>query len=125
VRKYIDKARELRRKQTEAERHLWHGLRSRNLANHKFRRQHVIGNYIVDFVCLDKKLIIELDGSQHLENTMYDNKRTAYLQALGYRVLRFWNNNIFDQLDAILETIMRNLEQHPSPHPSPRQGERA
>ena len=70
-----------------------------------FRRQHAIGNYIVDFVSIKKKLIIELDGSQHLEQTDYDEERTAYLESRGYRVVRFWNNQVEKEKDGVIRAI--------------------
>src|SRR3989344_548172 len=87
----IGNRRRLRNKSTKAEVLLWHYLKDKQLGN-KFRRQHSIGNFIVDFYCPKTKLIVEIDGSQHQENERYDAKRTEYLTNLGYRVLRFWNN---------------------------------
>jgi len=86
-----ERARALRKELTPAERKLWAYLRGNKLNGVNFRRQHAIGNYIVDFVSIKKKLIIELDGSQHLEQTEYDNVRTGYLESQGYEVIRFWN----------------------------------
>jgi very-short-patch-repair endonuclease len=99
----------LRESQTDAERRLWYRLRNRNFENHKFRRQHILRGYIVDFVCLEKKLVIELDGGQHAERTEYDSARTLKLEADGFQVMRFWNNEIFNNLDGILETIYKAL----------------
>ena len=99
----------LRESQTDAERRLWYRLRNRNFENHKFRRQHILRGYIVDFVCLEKKLVIELDGGQHVERTEYDSARTLKLEADGFQVMRFWNNEIFNNLDGILETIYKAL----------------
>ncbi|MFH1034502.1 MAG: DUF559 domain-containing protein [Pseudomonadota bacterium] len=87
-------ARSLRKGQTEAERLLWRRLRSRGLAAFKFRRQHLIGPFIVDFVCLDRKLIVEADGGQHALAAEQDQRRTRYLESQGFRVLRFWNNQV-------------------------------
>jgi very-short-patch-repair endonuclease len=87
---------------------------------YKFRRQEVIGPYIVDFLCLKVKLIVEADGGQHIEQKAYDNERTTELEAKGYRVLRFWNNEILTELDAVLETIRLALLDNPSPQPSPK-----
>jgi very-short-patch-repair endonuclease len=98
-------ARSLRKQQTEAERLLWSRLRNRQLQGCKFRRQQPIGPYIADFLSLEPKLIIELDGGQHAEQQEQDNQRTRYLQALGYRVLRFWNHEVLNDLDAVLEAI--------------------
>ena len=100
-----ERARYLRQEQTRAETRLCHALRNRSFLNFKFRRQRVIGAYIVDFVCLKSKLILELDGSQHLQNQEYDAIRTDYLQACGYQVLRFWNNQVLEELDSLLNTI--------------------
>ncbi len=104
------KARELRRNQTPEEQVLWRALRNRFL-NVKFRRQWPIGGYIVDFVCFEAKLIVELDGSQHAEEAAraYDAVRTEFLEAAGFTVIRFWNNEVRENLDGVLETIQRNL----------------
>jgi very-short-patch-repair endonuclease len=76
-----------------------------------FRRQHAVGNYIPDFVCVQKKLIIELDGSQHLEQVEYDAERTKYLEAQGYKVLRFWNNDVLNNVDGVMLAIIHALEE--------------
>ena len=102
-------ARKLRRTSTDAERKLWHYLRNRNLDKQKFRRQHPLPPYVVDFVCLESKLIVELDGGQHLEQGSRDEKRTAFLESLGFRVIRFWNDDVLLQPDLILEEILRHL----------------
>jgi len=98
-------ARTLRKQQTDAEKLLWSQLRNRQLEGCKFRRQQPIGPYIADFLSLEPKLIIELDGGQHTEQQDEDSKRTRYLQVLGYRVLRFWNQEVLNDLDAVLEAI--------------------
>ncbi len=103
------RARELRNNPTDAERHLWQHLRKRQINGYKFRRQEVLGTYIVDFVCFDPKLVIELDGGQHAEQGAYDNKRTEYLNKLGYRVMRFWNDEILKETEAALEKIYNSL----------------
>lgn len=108
-----ERARALRKDQTEAENHLWFQIRNRQLLGYKFRRQYILGPYIVDFVCFESKLIIELDGSQHLEQKDYDEERTSYLNALGFIVLRFWNNDIFNKLDGVLEIISMKLRNSP------------
>ena len=105
-------ARNLRRGQTKAEIRLWYALRNRQFSNFKFRRQRIIGPYITDFVCLKYRLIIELDGSQHLENQEYDAVRTEFLEACGYRVLRFWNNQVLQELDLVLNVIYLALTQN-------------
>jgi very-short-patch-repair endonuclease len=81
------------------------------MGNVHFRNQHAIGTYIVDFCAPRKKLIIELDGSQHLEQEEYDGKRTAYLESRGYRVLRFWNNDVMNNLEAVLKVIWSVLNE--------------
>jgi very-short-patch-repair endonuclease len=103
------KAKELRQNQTDTENILWHHLRNRSLNNIKFRRQVPIGKYIADFVCMEKKLIIELDGSQHLENknAEYDKNRTEYLTNLGYKVIRILNNDISKNINSVLEYIIQ------------------
>ncbi len=104
-----ERARKLRRASTDAERRLWYALRNRQISGHKFRRQHPIGPYIVDFVCPAKKLVVELDGSQHLRSVDYDNKRTAEIAREGFRVIRFWNNEVLSNLDGVLRAIEANL----------------
>ena len=94
---------------TETERRLWRRLRMRDLEGHKFRRQRPIGPYIVDFVCLTRGLIIEVDGGQHAERAEADAHRTAYLTARGFRVLRFWNNEVSANLEGVCEAIARAL----------------
>ncbi len=108
------RARSLRNNMTDAERHLWQHLRNKQLNGHKFRRQFPIGNYIVDFICLDARLIIELDGGQHAENQTYDQKRDQWLKDQGFHILRFWNNNVLSQTNAIIEKVLGNLEAVPS-----------
>ena len=100
---------ELRKELTPAERKLWALIRNDQLGVN-FRRQHAIGNYIPDFVCIEKKLIIELDGSQHLEQEEYDEERTKYLNALGYKVIRFWNNDVTNKIDGVILAIFHALE---------------
>ena len=107
-------ARILRHNQTDTERELWHLLRGRELAGHKFRRQVPLGPYIADFVCLSARLIVELDGGQHGEQITYDSERTKWLEARDFRVVRFWNNQVFEERDAVLETILSALTA-PSP----------
>jgi very-short-patch-repair endonuclease len=104
-----DAARELRREQTDAERRLWNVLRDRQVLNLKFRRQHPIGNYIADFCCLEKGLIIELDGSQHVEQAAYDAERTKWLNSQGFQVLRFWNDDVLLGIDGIVERIRNSI----------------
>ena len=99
----------LRQNLTNAERLLWHYLRNKQLDGYKFRRQQAMGNYIVDFVCLSKKIIIELDGGQHQEQQIYDLQRDNFLQQQGYKVLRFWNNDVFNNCFGVLEKIYAEL----------------
>jgi very-short-patch-repair endonuclease len=94
---------------TDVERMLWRVLRSKQLGGHRFRRQHPIGRYIADFACIEQKIVIELDGGQHQEQIDYDEQRTASLQAQGWHVLRFWNNDILNNLDGVLTTIAEKL----------------
>jgi very-short-patch-repair endonuclease len=104
---------------TDAERMLWKHIRAHRMAGYKFRRQVVIEPYIVDFVCLEAKLIVEADGGQHLEQAEDDSKRSLFLESLGYRVIRFWNHEILGDIDAVLERIHGYLIEAPSPRPSP------
>jgi len=103
------RATQLRNNPTDAELHLWQQLRKSQLLGCKFRRQEVIGNYIVDFVCFTPKLVIELDGGQHLEQKAYDQDRSDYLINLGYKVLRFWNDEVLTQTDIVLDKIYTHL----------------
>ncbi len=105
--KALTNAKRLRKQSTPMEIKLWQILRSRRFEDLKFRRQCPIGNYIVDFICIEKKLIIEIDGGQHNdpEQRAYDEKRTAYLNQLGYKVVRFWNNEIALQFDAVMDQL--------------------
>ena len=107
-----NKARKLRQKLTEQEAVMWHLLRNRGLNGYKFRRQYPIGSYVVDFVCRELKLIIELDGGQHNEpeNIEYDKKRTQYLNEKGYKVVRFWNNEIDENLEGVYQSILKVLD---------------
>jgi adenine-specific DNA-methyltransferase len=119
-----DFARGLRQRQTDAERRLWARLRDRRLLGAKFTRQVPIGPYVVDFCCRETKLIIELDGGQHAARADYDAGRTAFLHALGYRVLRFWDDDALANTDGVLQRIAEALTAaRPSPRPSPRRGE--
>jgi len=115
----LSRARTLRRQASDAECVLWKHLRGYRLKGYKFRRQVVIEPYIVDFVCLEAKLIIEADGGQHADQMAYDARRTARLEAMGYRVVRFWNHEILRELHSVLEQIELALLDAPSPQPSP------
>ncbi len=102
-------ARSLRSNMTDAERRLWHAIRGRQIGGHRFRRQHPIGPYIADFACLEQRCVIELDGGQHQDQVIYDERRTLYLQEQGWQVLRFWNNDVLSNLDGVLSMVMAKL----------------
>jgi very-short-patch-repair endonuclease len=110
IKKLLSNAQDLRENTTPAESRLWHHLRSHRFAGIKFKRQQPIGPYIVDFVCLEKRLIIELDGGQHAFPGVSDVERDAWLLAQGFTVLRFWNNEVLGNLAGVLDEIGRNLE---------------
>jgi very-short-patch-repair endonuclease len=114
----VGTAKLLRRDQTDAERRLWFRLRDRRLSGLKFRRQMPIKSYVVDFCCESARLIVELDGGQHGERQIEDAKRTAELEKFGYLVLRFWNNDVMQNIDGVLEVIATTATQDP-PHPNP------
>ena len=103
-------ARHLRKNPTDAEIRLWHQLRRRQLRGFRFRRQVPLGRYVADFVCLSEKLVIEIDGGQHSSRFDHDVRRTAWLAQNGFRVLRFWNNDVLENPEGVLETILRALE---------------
>jgi very-short-patch-repair endonuclease len=114
------KARRLRLDQTEVEKRLWLKLRDRRLLGHKFRRQVPVGPYIADFTCIEQSLIIELDGGQHGTMVEQDAARTARFERDGWRVMRFWNNDVVENMEGVLETIAAALAAKPSsPHPDP------
>ena len=123
------KARGLRQHSTDAELALWMRLRSRQLAGWKFRRQVPMGKYIVDFVCFERKVVIEVDGGHHQEQARYDTTRTTWLESQGFRVFRFWNHEILTDVEAVQEALLGALQgdapspQSPSPQPSPIKGE--
>jgi very-short-patch-repair endonuclease len=108
--KTMHRAGELRRNLTPAEQRLWAVLRNQQINGVRFRRQHAIGNFIVDFCAPHQKLIIELDGSQHLEQEHYDAERTAFLESQGYRVLRFWNMDVMKDLRGVITAIQNALQ---------------
>ena len=118
------KARELRKNLTETERFLWKHLRLRQLCGFKFRRQHPIGKYVADFVCLERRLIIELDGGQHSEQVAYDLERSTWLEAQGFSVLRFWNDQVFNDIETVKEVIVEALNNPPHLSPPPQGGRR-
>jgi very-short-patch-repair endonuclease len=111
-----ERARNLRANSTKAELHLWRRLRARSLIGHKFVRQEPIGPYIVDFVCREQRLVIEVDGGQHATDKR-DAVRDRWLAAHRYRVLRFWNNEVLGNLDGVLEMIAAALPPESPPHP--------
>ena len=120
----LNRARELRHEQVPHEQQLWHHLRAKRFANFKFRRQHPIGEFIVDFVCLNQRLIIELDGRHHAVAKDDDTKRDQWLQTQGFRILRFWNNEWTLQQDSVLQVIWNALHKDAlSPNPSPASGQ--
>jgi len=122
------RARTLRKRMTDAERLLWRHLRNRELGGWKFRRQYPVGPFIVDFICVEKNVVIEVDGGQHAENEALDLQRSAYLNKMGYRVVRLWNNEVLQEtegvLTAIFEILANGKQNSPSPQPSPPSGER-
>ena len=112
----LQRARSLRAASTDAERALWRKLRSGQLVGLKFRRQYPVLPYIVDFCCIARRLVIEIDGSQHTSHT--DQVRTALLESKGFMVLRFWNNDVLQRTDAVIEAIW-NVCTRTAPHPNP------
>ena len=105
----VGQSRRLRNEMTEAEKKLWYYLRQWQLKGFKFRRQHPIGPYIADFACIRCKLVIELDGGQHALQQQHDKKRDAFIQKKGYRVVRFWNTDVLQSIDGVVEVITRLL----------------
>src|SRR5690348_1912843 len=118
------RARQLRRDSTDAEKRLWRSLRSK-LPQHKWRRQMPVGPYFADFACFAEKLIVELDGGQHASAGAYDEARTRFIQAQGFRVLRFWNNDVLSNMNGVLEQIAQSLSPREREGAAkPRKGER-
>ena len=116
----LDRAKQLRKDMTDAERFAWQRMRYRQIGGHKFRRQVPLGPFVADFVCLECRLIVELDGGQHAERIKADGDRTRWLQGQGFKVLRFWNNDVLRDWDAVAEVIwenVRSLTPHPNPPP--------
>ena len=118
------RARQLRWNPTDAERLLWGKLRFWQLDGFKFRRQQPLGRYIVDFVCLEKRLVVEVDGGQHAEDANYDSDRDAWLREQGFVILRFWNNDVLKNIDAVMNVIVEKLRSTPFLNPSPQGGRR-
>ena len=114
-------ARKLRRNMTDAERRLWSRLRAHQLGVH-FRRQVPLERYVLDFVCFQARLVIEVDGGQHADSDA-DKQRDAWLMERGFRVLRFWNNDVLGNTEGVLEVVVRALGEAPPPQPSPVKGE--
>ena len=108
-------AKSLRSHQTEAESKLWYHLRAHRFMGLKFKRQKPVGRYIADFVCWEHRLIVELDGGQHAEQTAYDRQRDAWLRSHGYTVLRFWNHDVMGEMEGVLEQIRCAVAPEPSP----------
>ena len=113
-----DFARRLRSNPTDAERKLWRILRLRQLNGVKFRRQQPLGSYIVDFVSFEAKLIVEVDGGQHAEDKKYDLQRTEWLGSEAFRVMRFWNNEVLENLDDVGNVIWNFLKDRPASRPT-------
>ncbi len=112
------RSRELRLNATDAERKLWAQISARKIASVRFNRQFPIGPFICDFVSRSAKLVIEVDGGQHAVDVAKDEARTAYLKTRGYRVIRFWNNDILERIEGVVSEIERVLADMPSPDPS-------
>lgn len=117
------RAKSLRESPTDAEQRLWQALRRRQFEGHKFRRQHPIGIYIVDFACLEQWLVIEVDGGHHLEQREYDAAREHWIAGQGFRVLRFWDSDVLTALDSVATVILQALAADPLPNPPPPAGE--
>ena len=103
-------SRDLRNNLTEAEKKLWRHLRQSQFHGLKFRRQEPVDGYIADFICLEKRIIIELDGGQHAEAEVYDQKRTSTIEAAGFKVLRFWNNDVLKNIEGVLSSLEIELQ---------------
>lgn len=106
---FVNKRKALRRDQTDAESIFWQKIRNKQLKGYKFFRQYSVGPYIIDFYSPKLRLAIELDGSHHLKNKEYDQERTIFLESKNIRVLRFWNNDVIDDLDSVLKSIWEKL----------------
>ena len=118
--KTLVRAIRLRAEMTDAEKKLWRHLRGRQLDSRQFRKQVEIEDYVVDFCCLKARLVIEVDGGQHAARSAQDQARTRYLNGLGYRVIRFWNNDVLGNTEGVLEMIVQALEEQRRRHaPSP------
>jgi len=122
IAKLRGRAKGMRSQSTDAEHRLWQLLRAHRFAGYKFRRQVPLDFYIADFVCFAARLIVELDGGQHAEDPG-DKRRDAYLRGQGFRILRFWNSDIFNNEEGVLTSVFAALQQPPLPNPSPARGE--
>jgi very-short-patch-repair endonuclease len=118
----LKRAREMRKNLTAPEAKLWQRLRGRQLDGHKFRRQHPIDRFIVDFYCHEARLIVEVDGESHAFQQEYDRERSAFLISMGNRVIRFSNEDVMQRMDGVLEVILQAFEERPSPGPSQTEG---
>jgi very-short-patch-repair endonuclease len=112
------RAQHLRNNPTDAERRLWSHLRLRQLSGFKFTRQRGIGPFVCDFICRERGPVVEVDGGQHATDQERDNRRTNWLAARGYRVIRFWNNDVLGNMDGVLQSIANELRNSPPPAPS-------
>jgi adenine-specific DNA-methyltransferase len=122
VTEHTGRARTLRQNSTEVEKRLWHRLRDRQLHNHKFRRQYFANGFYLDFACEEQMLAIELDGGQHNDDSHHaqDQQRSQILAASGWRIIRFWNHELMENMEGVLEAIAMALNaQTLSPHPNP------
>ena len=107
-------ARSMRHQPVAPEKTFWSHVRDRRLGGHKFKRQVLIGSYIADFVCIERKFIVELDGGQHAERKVYDKRRDMFLLAQGFRVIRVWNIDLMENIDGVMEMVLGELERSPS-----------
>ena len=119
------RARQLRQNSTDVEKLLWRRIRMWQLDGHKFRRQQPLGKYIVDFVCLEKRLIVELDGGQHAGRIDSDSDRDDWLRSQGFIILRFWNHEVLENTQSVVEKIYKTLKSTPLPHSFPARGKEA
>ena len=116
-------AKQLRKTMTDVEQKLWYQLRAKRFASYKFRRQVPMQKYIADFVCYEPRIVIEVDGGQHADQKEYDQKRDEFFMQKGFKVLRFWNNEVMENMEGVLTVILNTLQVTPLPNPLP-QGER-
>jgi very-short-patch-repair endonuclease len=115
----VKTAKRLRREMTDAERVLWREVRAHSFAGFKFKRQEPLESFVVDFICYEAKLIIEIDGGQHADKKEADEGRTRWLESRGYRVLRFWNNDVLKNIEGVMQEIEKYLPRNSSPSPLP------